>query len=115
MGTRELTVARIAENQSTFRAANEKIEDAAAEFDVVGVLPFICECPDPMCTEIVRLGAADYEEIRRDPRHFFSAPGHEVVSVETGAGAVVEERAGYTLVEKVGTAGEIAAERRANG
>jgi hypothetical protein len=110
MGTRELTVARIAENQSTFRAANEKIEDAAGELDVVDVLPFICECPDPMCTEIVRLGAADYEEIRNDPRLFFNAPGHE-----SGAGGVVDERAGYTLVEKIGAAGEIAAERWASG
>jgi hypothetical protein len=68
-----------------------------------------------MCTEIVRLEVTDYKEIRSDPRLFFNAPGHESISVESGAGTVVGKRAGYTLVEKFAAAGEIAAERWQHG
>jgi hypothetical protein len=105
----DLTQIRIAENQSRFRTANESIEAAAEDFGFKGAVPFICECPDRECTEIVSLDAPVYEEIRRHPRRFFNAPGHEALSLENGAGVLVEERDGYVLVDKVGAAGEVAA------
>jgi len=106
----DLTQSRVAHNQATFRDANEHIEAAAEEMGLDGRLPFICECADRVCTDIVRLSHAKYEEIRHDPRRFFTAPGHESLSVSTGAGVVIEQHDGYRVVEKVGVAGEIAAE-----
>jgi hypothetical protein len=107
----DLTLQRIAENQSTFREANEKIEAAANNMGLGGPVPFICECADRSCTEIVRLTPEGYEEVRQHPRWFFTAPGHEDLSVDSGAGIVVARADGHVVVEKVGVAGEIAAEQ----
>ena len=56
----------IARNQATFRAANERIGAAAGVYDVATPVPFICECADPTCTEVVLLELDQYEEIRSD-------------------------------------------------
>jgi hypothetical protein len=111
----DLTHARIAENQSMFRAANENIEVAARRNAVEDDVPFICECPQPRCTEIVPLALPVYMEVRGNPRRFFTAPGHEAASVESGAGVVVSQAEGYVLVDKVGVAGDIAEQRAAEG
>ena len=74
-------------------------------------MPFICECPDPSCTEIVRLDLEAYEDVRQHPRRFFSVTGHAAPALEADAAVVVKECPGYTLVEKIGRAGEVAEER----
>jgi hypothetical protein len=104
---RRLTHTRIAENQSAFRRANERIEATA---DAMGLLvvPFVCECPDGHCEEIVRLTMDEYESVRVNPRCFFTVPGHEARSVAAGASVVVESFRDYVLVDKVGIAGIVA-------
>ena len=97
---------RIARNQGTFRAANERIGAAAGVYDVATRVPFICECADPTCTEVVLLELDQYEEIRSDSRRFLNVPGHQTAA--QGVSVVVEERNGYVIVEKIGRAGEIA-------
>ena len=97
---------RIARNQATFRAANERTGAAAGVYDIATPVPFICECADPTCSEVVRLELDQYEEIRSDSRRFFNAPGHETAA--QGVSVVVEERNGYVIVEKVAHAGEVA-------
>jgi hypothetical protein len=92
-------------NQATFRDANERINTAAGVYAVDIPVPFICECADPTCSEIVRLALGEYEEVRADPRHFLNVPGHQ--SAAQGAATVVEEREGYVIAEKTGHAGEI--------
>lgn len=96
---------RIALNNATFRNANERISAAAGVYDVDMPVPFICECADGSCSEIVRLELDEYEEIRADSRHFLNAPGHHAAA--QGAAVVVEERDGYVIVEKVGHAGDV--------
>jgi hypothetical protein len=97
---------RIALNQATFREANERINAAAGVYAVDIPVPFICECADPTCAEIVRLALSEYEEIRADSRHFLNVPGHQARA--QGAAVVVAERQGYVIAEKKGHAGEIA-------
>jgi hypothetical protein len=111
MDTQMLTQERIALNQSTFREANERIESAAVDMSLTDLVPFICECAEPTCTEIVQLKLKDYEAIRQDPRRFFNATGHERLSVDAGAGVVVERRGRFVIVDKVGLAGEVAEAR----
>ncbi len=112
MNVDDLTLTRIAENQSTFRTANENIEAAAKDIGLQsGTVPFICECPDRDCTAIVPLDLESYEDVRRYPRRFFAARGHEEISVERGAAVIVDERDGYTLVDKTGIAGDVAEQR----
>lgn len=98
-----LTQERIARNDATFREANERIAAAATEMSLDGEAPFLCECADPQCTDLVRLDLDRYAEIRRHPRRFFVVPGHEDDAVEVlEAGALID------VVEKTGYAGEVA-------
>jgi hypothetical protein len=100
-----LTEKRIARNDATFREANEQIGAAAGIYGIEGAVPFICECADPACSEIVPLELRQYEEIRADSRHFLNVPGHEAAA--QGAAVVIDKREGYVIVEKVGHAGDV--------
>jgi hypothetical protein len=101
------TEERIARNDAVFREANERIEQAAVAIGVEnGPFPFICECADRECTEILLLELDEYAAIRANPRRFLAVPGHERQA--GGAAKVVESHDGYDVVEKVGHAGEVA-------
>src|SRR3954468_14706361 len=41
-------------------------------------IPFICECAEERCSELVRLTLEEYEQVRANPRWFINAPGHHV-------------------------------------
>jgi hypothetical protein len=105
----EPSAERVARNDSIFRDANEKINDAVTRYGVDGRLPFICECADPACTEIVHLDPATYEQIRANPLLFLNARGHNTAGGPYAA--VVERGDGYEVIEKQGPARPIAAER----
>jgi hypothetical protein len=96
---------RIAKNNATFRDANERIGAAAGAYRVETRIPFICECADPRCSEIVRLVLEEYEAIRAEPRYFLNVPGHQASA--RGSAVVVAERGGYVIVEETGHAGDI--------
>jgi hypothetical protein len=112
MGDHEDTISeRIARNQSTFRDANERLEAAAGRLADLDLAPFICECPRPECTQVVTLTLDDYEDIRSDPARFWSVPGHEVCEVDgVTVAKVLERRDGYSVLEKLGRAAEVATE-----
>jgi hypothetical protein len=98
---------RIARNDATFRDANEKIAEAASDYEWDGRVPFICECATESCTLIVNLSLAEYEDVRSAPTRFFVAPGHQA---SEGAVSVLDEREGYVVLEKEGRAGDVATE-----
>lgn len=95
---------QIARNDAVFRAANERIEQAGAELNAAEPLPFICECADPECRELITLTRSEYEGVRRYSTRFAVVPGHE----GDGDARVVEDRGAYAVVEKVGKAAEVA-------
>jgi hypothetical protein len=97
---------RIARNNATFRQANERISAIAAEYQADFRLPFVCECADATCREMLRLFPEQYEEIRANSRHFLQAPGHDVA--DRGSAVIVAERDNYVIVEKTGHAGDVA-------
>ncbi len=93
--------ARLAENETIFRAGNERIEaivGGAAER-----APYLCECGDMRCFEPVSLTRAEYEAVRSHPARFLVVPGHEDL---TAGEVVYQEFPGYTVVEKQGPGGE---------
>ena len=98
----------IAEHQISFREMNEKIQSSAESRPILGRIPFVCECPDPDCLELLSLTFDEYEAIRQHPRRFFNVPGHEASSVAAGAETVLVILDHFTIVEKVGIAGELA-------
>jgi hypothetical protein len=54
--------------------------------------------PVPSCTRILRLTLVEYEAVRANPAHFFTAPGHE--QADAPVGHVVSREADYVIVEK---------------
>jgi hypothetical protein len=97
---------RVGRNGATFRDANERIFRSAREYDVTDAIPFLCECPDPACTAIVRLSADAYDRIRGESRRFLNAPGHAEPFLH--ALEVVERHPTYEVVVKTGRAAEVA-------
>lgn len=105
-----LTAERVARNDARFRESNEQLRSVSQGlgFGSDELLPFLCECADVDCTTIVQLTRLEYENVRRSPVQFVNARGHHVNA--QGWAKVVEELDRYTIVAKIGKAGEIAAE-----
>lgn len=70
-------------------------------------IPFICECADTTCTQLLRLSLLEYEKVRSHPARFINVHGHQA---SEGWARVVEEHDRFITVEKVGRAGELAEE-----
>ncbi len=88
---------RIARNESAFRELNESLQANVHRGGADGHLAgFVCECGDPDCDALIRLGPATYESIRQDAQLFFVVPGHEAPEAED----VVDEGDGYVVVRK---------------
>jgi hypothetical protein len=87
--------ARIARTESVFRHVNERIAEAS---DGVAddATVFVCECADPDCHDRLNVPREHYEDVRNESTHFLIADGHEEPKYER----VVEQRAGYAVVEK---------------
>jgi hypothetical protein len=98
---------RIARNELAFRQANETLravfEGAPAEGPDES-FPFLCECGERRCTNVVCISLETYGRIRSHPARFAIVPGHKQLETEL----IVEEGAGYEVIEKTGHAGEIA-------
>jgi hypothetical protein len=90
---------RIEHNDRVFRGANERIRSAVRSYHHgLERIPFLCECPVEDCVEVVRLTEDDYAAVRANPRHFFTAPGHE--GAEKPVGRVVARMDGCVVIEK---------------
>jgi hypothetical protein len=87
---------RVAENEATFRRANEALYRRFREVGTDELAPFLCECGDHRCTQTIRLKLEEYEEVREQPGRFVVIPGHEILEVEQ----VVEAGERYEVVEK---------------
>jgi hypothetical protein len=105
----DVTPARLAENESMFRDANEGIEARAVELAFDGLVPFICECGRVACTEVVQLSRDEYESVRKAPRAFLVVPEHEITTLGgEQVGHVVRRTERYVVMEKLNDAGEVA-------
>ena len=105
---------RIAQNETSFRDINERLEDELRQVrDTPEVLQFVCECGSRDCEEMVSLTLDEYEAVRRDSRHFAVVPGHVFTDTER----VVSHNERFEVLEKFGAAVEVvdAADRRELG
>ena len=93
---------RLAENESFFRAINERLEEQAP--DSAPSLVVICECANADCAQRIAITHVDYEAVRSSSTQFLVAPGHASLDVEQ----IVHEGDGYEVVQKLGDAGEVA-------
>jgi hypothetical protein len=98
---------KAAANESTFRGANERLEQKAAELSFgEEPSPYLCECEDRGCTQVILLARHEYEAIRAHPRTFVVLPGHE-----SGDERMIEEGARFIIVEKTGEEGRLVEEK----
>ena len=96
-----------AKNESTFRRANEDLEQKAQAWSFgEQPIPYLCECEDLRCTDVVMLARSDYEAVRSDPRRFFIVPGHDAPEDR-----VVDEYDKFHVVEKTGEEGRLVEEQ----
>ena len=102
------TAEKVARNNAVFRDANDEIAVVAADYGLDGprLLPFICECSVEGCSTVIQLTLSEYQRVRSNPRWFAHAPGHEPEIA--GHVRLVEANERYSLVEKVGEAGDLA-------
>jgi hypothetical protein len=97
---------RAAKNEAAFRLANETLEAKAGEFGFgEGRTPYLCECEDDACMDVIRLTREEYEALRAHPKRFVMAPGHQ----DAGA-QVLQEEPVFTVIEKQGEEGDLVAE-----
>jgi len=90
---------RIQANNDRFREANEAIHEQADRLGAdMDQLPFLCECPDEECVEILLLTPAEYTDIRKYDDHYVTAVGHE--DREKPIGQVVARKNSYIVVAK---------------
>ena len=98
---------RIARNEASFRDINERLEQGLRQVPhTPEPLEFVCECGSRNCEAHIRLTFAEYEEVRRDSRHFAVVPGH----VAPDAERVVATHDRFEVVEKFGEAVALADE-----
>src|SRR5437763_15380623 len=98
-GDSDVPEARIAGNVVFFRKAIDHIRNAAIRHEFSDRIPFLCECADERCTEIVRVSLADYEAVREHPERFLTAPDHHLAFADSVRR--LEERDGYDVVERI--------------
>jgi hypothetical protein len=94
-------VERIGRNEARFRGINERLEQGLRQVPHnPELLEFVCECGSRDCQAHIRLSFAEYEEVRRDSRHFAVVPGHVAPDTER----VVASADRFEVVEKFGAA-----------
>jgi hypothetical protein len=99
------SAAQAAENEATFRRANERLAAKADELELSDArTPYLCECEEERCTEILQLRHDEYEGVRADPRRFVVVPGHQ-----EDDDRLIREGAGFAVIEKAGEEGELVA------
>ena len=68
--------------------------------------PYLCECEDAGCTDVIGLTRVEYEEVRAHPKRFVLASGHQ-----ESDSRLVQEAPRFTVIEKIGEEGELVAAR----
>jgi hypothetical protein len=92
---------RLVRSQILFREVNERLRETVGGLEAP--IEFLCECSAEDCIETVTLDLKEYEHVRAYPNLFLVANGHEVLEVDR----VVDQGAGYLLVEKIVAADEV--------
>ena len=86
------------QNQRTFRAANERMQELIdGQVPSGTIIPFLCECADDECLGRIDMDGSDYEGIHIDRELYIVIRDHATVDGEN----VVAEHDGYDVVRKV--------------
>lgn len=93
----QLDLAKSRQNEERFAAANAQLREKALSLEINrGRFPFLCECSDVGCTQVIQVSLDAYEAARAQPGAFLLLAGHDDSRVER----VIARTDGYVLVEK---------------
>lgn len=96
---------RVAQNESTSREINERLEEAHDQDSPGEYIRMVCECGQDTCDRMIAITTDEYEQIRSDPRQFAVMRDHVMGDVER----VVHETDRFVVVVKrEGTPAEVA-------
>ena len=96
---------RAARNESLFREVNENIAQLEEQHGDTTTEPvFVCECANGDCADRLAVDPETYHRVRLEARRFLVVPGHQDPQIER----VIETHPDYLIVEKTGTAGQVA-------
>jgi hypothetical protein len=84
----------LAENQQTFRRANERFEELVDIRSEGSKLPFVCECADAFCLGRIELSASDYYAIHLDRSQYIILNDHSRIAGQR----IVEQVDGFQVV-----------------
>lgn len=82
--------------EESFYDANRRILGVAKELRVDGPVPFLCECSDARCHQVIRMPWLEFESLHRRVSRFVVAPGHSRTEDER----LVTQTETYDVVEK---------------
>jgi hypothetical protein len=98
-----------AQAQALFREINERLRDRNAVWEtLLGSTPFVCECANVSCLELIAMKVEEYDAVRRLSNRFLVSPGREHFFPH--AERIVDSSPGFVVVEKIGAAGALAAD-----
>lgn len=102
----DLREKRLALNEAVFREVNDRIAGLAKLFRVgdQGPLDLVCECRNVTCVQRIVMSRDNYEALRAEATRFALYPGHADLEIER----VVSSHPGYEIVEKSGSAADVA-------
>ena len=92
------TLERVASNEALFAEANDAIAAFAGSLPPRALVPFLCECPDARCTEVVELSLGEYAVVRLYADRFVVAT--QCSSGELAGTVIVETTDRYRLVDR---------------
>ena len=97
---------RIAKNETVLRATNREMEraDQAEGITLGELIDVLSECGRQGCGSVIAMTVVEYDGAHSQADRFVVLRGHENPDIEK----VVEERAGYLVVDKIGEAEDIA-------
>jgi hypothetical protein len=87
---------RLAENQHTFRRANERFEELVDDRSDGYKVPFVCECADESCLGRIEMSVSDYYAIHLDRSQYVILDDHLTITGER----LVEQIDGFQIVSK---------------
>ncbi|HEY3211367.1 MAG TPA: hypothetical protein VGL18_16555 [Actinomycetota bacterium] len=103
---------RVAQNESTSREINERLQEAHDQDSPGEYIRVVCECGQDTCDRVIAITTDEYEQVRSDPRQFAVMRDHVMGNVER----VVYETDRFVVVAKrEGTPAEVATEEDPRG
>jgi hypothetical protein len=88
---------RRAQNQATFRHANERLEDLVSDANMDHrVVPFLCECFDARCYGRVEITLEQYDDAHVLPNTYVILTGHPRIHQQE----IIEVHGLFEVVQK---------------